>query len=106
MRNFFRAISDGIEALYLLTKVRSSVVIFAIQMESQLKKNDYKGGWSRLAPETLIRMLQEHVDLLSEAYKNDYAVIDTATDLANIAMFAAENQAMKLIQEERDFDTK
>jgi len=96
---FFAAVRDAWAALKLLVQVRPAVIIFALQMEAQLLENDHKGGWHDLAPETILRRLREEVDELEAAYHNpSFDIVHEAADIANFAMFAAENYALGAIR--------
>lgn len=92
------------------TEVRPIVSVFAKEMEIQLSVNDNKGGWRGahgLTRSELVRLvgwyaykLQQKLEVVyKQSYSTPYlgdedkefAVRKAAADLANFAMFAADN---------------
>lgn len=73
--------------------LRAVVQEFAYRMEDTLKKNDYKGGWQGTAPLELLRLLKYEVAELEETLHKSsrHSVLKESTDVANIAMFIADN---------------
>lgn len=82
---------------------RFEVAKFAIDMESVLKENDFKGHWKRCTPEFLVQKLaEEYSELtleLTKSVKECGLIPGTdaiklrkeCCDLANICMFISDN---------------
>jgi len=77
-----------------MSRMRQSVVDFALAMERELQTNDHKDGWADLSPKWLLnRMRQEMGELASaiEQKSNVEHIESEAADVANFAMMIAEN---------------
>lgn len=71
--------------------MREEVKWFAEQMEEVLKQNDHKGGWQDMCVgECFDRLIMEMREL-KDAILNGGAVTKEAVDVANFAMFIADN---------------
>lgn len=79
-----------------LTGMRLTVLWFALQMEKQLRKNDHKGGWENEPTIHLLHRLEEEFVELGDATEENGAdaetVVAEAADVANFAMFIADNK--------------
>lgn len=72
-------------------RVRVEVRQFALLMEQQLVKNDYKGGWQGESPRQLyIRIIDELAELLDALGKSAEHVGRETADVANFAMMIAD----------------
>jgi hypothetical protein len=87
--------------------LRPEVSAFAQRMESILRKNDDKGGWSgMLLPQLLERLHDEVIELdnILDEYTLDYlpsehvlnSIINEAVDVSNFAMMIADTCSKKL----------
>ena len=78
--------------------VRRPVVTFAIKMESVLRANDHKGGWTGCAPQWLLMRLKQEVAELEFAMKyhsvESGSAIKECADVANFAMMIADNMGL------------
>ncbi len=77
-----------------LPSIRRVVLRFAVEMERELRENDWKGGWDDEDPETLFESLEEEVDELDgavdESVPGNDSVRAEAVDVANYAMMLAD----------------
>ena len=66
---------------------------FAQVMEKKLRENDHKSGWSKMSYNELLVRLRQETDELARAIGSgsDSAVVSEAADVANFAMFIADN---------------
>lgn len=74
--------------------VRPEVMRFSRLMESKLKDNDYKGGWSDDDPINLLNKLVCEVWELQNAINeatDPYDIVSECVDVANFAMMLADN---------------
>ncbi len=77
-----------------MIKPRESILNFADWMESKLRKNDYKGGWSECDGITLLAQLGEEFDELESAIMSNkprHEIVEECADIANFAMMISEN---------------
>ena len=74
-------------------ELRPEVLRFAAKMESVLRKNDWKGGWQRMTTKDSLSRLYEELRELNAAAKTGppELIVKEAVDVANFAMFIAEN---------------
>lgn len=76
-------------------EVRPAVAAFAAAMEERLKANDHKGGWRGCNVGYLLGKLDEEVCELIEALslpdRLPELVREEAADVANLALFLADN---------------
>ena len=78
----------------MVNRVREPVAWFAKEMESKLRKDDYKKHWSEYSILFLHRRLMEEVQELSDEVDRKIkpeAVISECVDVANFAMMIADN---------------
>lgn len=77
---------------------RPEVLAFANVMEAKLKENDFKGGWQGENNQWIVEKLAEEVGELKDELAKDSPlasrVVAEAADVANIAMFAADNNGV------------
>ena len=74
--------------------LRPEVAAFARAMETQLRKNDWKGHWRHCTGTYLFNRLRGEVNELSRASTADR--LKEAADVANFAMMIADNAARRL----------
>lgn len=86
----YRALT-ALRALYDL-KHREPLVWFTAEMEQTLRKNDYKGGWSKCKIDWLYKRLCDEVVELGRAVqeRKGLHIIAEAADVANFAMMVAD----------------
>lgn len=79
--------------------IRPVVLAFAHLMEAKLRENEWKGGWQKCSPESLLARVREETDELAEAIgpgsRTDVGlwrplVANEAADVANMAMMVAD----------------
>lgn len=85
---------EGVDAVEALG-IRPSVLWFALRMEEQLRKNDWKGGWERDEAAALLSRLHEETRELAQAVGGEGDVVKEAADVANFAMMNADNEARR-----------
>lgn len=75
------------------TDLRQEVKWFAEHMESAMKENDHKGGWSNCSFDWLIDRLFKKTNILWQAVEqSDYdRIIKVSAHVANYAMMMADN---------------
>ncbi len=76
-----------------VTDCRKELQNFAIQMESVLRLNDYKGGWQDMADEEIIaRILEETAEIITaKACISGNSPETECIDVANFAMMLWDN---------------
>lgn len=77
-----------------MLKLRKAVRKFSDFMESKLRKNDHRDGWSHSSNEFLLSRLQAEVDELHESVRQHdppMIIAQEAADVANFAMMLADN---------------
>lgn len=78
-----------------MIEVRKPLERFVQKMESVLRANDHKGGWSRCSKQFLLDKLHEEVSELDQVIRNKpydrTALANEAADVANIAMMIYDN---------------
>lgn len=76
-------------------EIRKPLARFVQKMESVLRANDFKGGWSRCSRQMLLDKLHEEVSELDQAMRNHpydrTTIANEAADVANIAMMIYDN---------------
>ena len=72
--------------------VRAQVARFALAMEEQLLKNDWKGGWADMADEEIFDRIDEEVLELKTA--STVTLLVEAADVANFCMMYADNYGL------------
>jgi len=72
--------------------VRPQVARFALAMEEQLIKNDWKGGWENMEDEQIFDRIDEEVIELKLA--TSVTLLGEAADVANFCMFYADNYGL------------
>jgi hypothetical protein len=101
------ALPEGTQWESLETLPRAVVMRFAREMERKLVKNDYKGGWEKMATVSLIRRLKMETKELEQAvhvacdycnqemksHKTD--VSGECADVANFALMVFDNESRK-----------
>lgn len=82
------AANERAEKLEAALGVRGDVAVFAAAMESKLKLNDHKGGWSDCDKHWLMTRLYEEADELCDAVNRGVGteIQGEAADVANFAM--------------------
>lgn len=71
--------------------LRDELARFAINMEQQLRANDYKGGWASCTPNWLLNRLTQEVAELARVLTSGVGdPITEAADVANFAMMIAD----------------
>ncbi len=86
-----------IEPVVDITGVRDSVQQFAIEMEVQLRKNEWKGGWEDLPRRQIFQDLIDQAMLLWNAVqeRNSERIKKKSADVANYAMMLYQREIMK-----------
>ena len=77
---------------------RNEIKSFAEHMEIMLKTNEYKDGWRDFTDEYLLKRLFEHFEKLKERILeggSSILIIQEAANVANYAMFIADNTGRK-----------
>ena len=77
------------------SRLRPEVLAFALLMEAQLKRNDYRGGWKDESPTYLGHRIEENMRDLGMISANEDVpgYHRTCADIANFAMMLADNRA-------------
>lgn len=77
-----------------MSELRPEVLAFAVAMENQLRRNDWKGGWQGDDTIFLFPRITEELDELRGAcfglYQNRDRVLPEAADVANFCMMVAD----------------
>jgi NTP pyrophosphatase (non-canonical NTP hydrolase) len=85
-----------------LAEIRPEVRMFAVQMETQLRANDHKPGWSGDRLVDLLQRIYDEAHELNEAINCDGGrperIIKEAADVANFAMMIADNAQRALLR--------
>ncbi len=101
-------ITEDVDAI-LLDMMREPLLWFSRIMEERLKENDHKGGWSNESTLDLWNALNREAVELRTAIEDDVhghnpagsiptpeAIVREAADVANFALFVADNQRKRL----------
>ena len=77
--------------------VGPAVAQFAAHMRRKLLENTHKGPWRELSSDYLMTLMADEMDELEEALEkgDPKAIIDECADVANFAMFIADNQELR-----------
>ncbi len=90
----FPTTPENAEPSNIIYYLRAEVIAFAVAMETKLRLNDFKGGWQDMSEGDLVERIQDELQELELAVVRSEpaeVVLSEAADVANIAMFIADN---------------